>query len=71
MVAKLVSLFLVLILFYVLGSILKWTLNSFEKQNEEKREQEKAEADGEENEPEADGGESETAEDSGESEEEA
>ena len=34
--AKLVSLFFVLLLFYVFGSILKWTLDRFEKQNEEK-----------------------------------
>lgn len=35
-VAKLVSLFAVLLLFYVLGSILKWTLDYFERQNEQK-----------------------------------
>lgn len=71
MVAKLASLFLVLILFYALGSILKWTLDSFEKQNEEKRKKEEAEAEGAENDPEADGGEQQTAENSGENEEEA
>lgn len=34
--AKLVSLFVVLLIFYVLGSILKWTLDYFERQNEQK-----------------------------------
>lgn len=62
MVTKLVSLFLVLILFYVLGSILKWTLDFFDRQNAEKREKEKA---GAENGLEADGGEQETPEDNG------
>lgn len=33
---KLVALFFVLIIFYVLGCILMWTLDYFEKQNEEK-----------------------------------
>lgn len=36
MVEKLVALFVVLLVFYVLGSILKWTLDFFEKQNEER-----------------------------------
>lgn len=36
MVAKLVSLFVVLLVFYVLGSILKGTLDYFERQNEQK-----------------------------------
>lgn len=31
---KLVTLLLVLIIFYVLGTILKWVLDAFEKQNE-------------------------------------
>lgn len=31
---KLVSLFLVLLIFFVLGSTLKWALDSFERQNE-------------------------------------
>lgn len=34
--AKLVSLFVVLLLFFLLGSVLKWTLDRFERQNEEK-----------------------------------
>lgn len=33
---KLVSLFVVLLLFYFLGSLLKWTLDYFEEQNEKK-----------------------------------
>lgn len=37
MVTKLVSLFIVLLIFYVLGSVLKWTLDYFEQQNEQKR----------------------------------
>ncbi|MCM1063513.1 MAG: hypothetical protein NC420_03405 [Eubacterium sp.] len=65
-VAKLVSLFLVLVLFYFLGSVLKWTLDSFEKQNEERREQEKKEAEGAEEGSEADNGEQTAAEGSGE-----
>ena len=36
MVEKLVSLFFVLLLFYILGCIIKWTLDYFEKQNEER-----------------------------------
>lgn len=36
MTAKLVSLFVVLLIFYILGSVLKWTLDYFERQNEEK-----------------------------------
>lgn len=36
MVGKLVALFVVLLIFYVLGSVLKWTLDYFEKQNEER-----------------------------------
>lgn len=68
-VTKLVSLFLVLILFYVLGSILKWTLDFFDRQNEER--QKKEEAEGAENGSEADEGEQETAEDSRENEKEA
>lgn len=35
-VAKLVSLFVVLLLFFLLGSVLKWTLDYFDRQNEEK-----------------------------------
>ncbi len=34
--AKLVSLFVVLLLFFLLGSVLKWTLDYFDRQNEEK-----------------------------------
>lgn len=37
---KLVSLFIVLLIFYVLGSVMKWTLNYFEEQNEKQREEE-------------------------------
>lgn len=40
MIAKLVSLFVVLVIFYVLGSILIWTMDYFEKQNEEKLKEE-------------------------------
>lgn len=36
MAAKLVSLFVVLLIFFILGSVLKWTLDYFERQNEEK-----------------------------------
>ncbi|MCI8789239.1 MAG: hypothetical protein HFH92_09045 [Lachnospiraceae bacterium] len=38
--AKLISLFVVLVIFYVLGSILVGTMNYFEKQNEEKLKEE-------------------------------
>ena len=34
---QLMALFAVLLLFYVLGSVLIWTIGYFEKQNEEKR----------------------------------
>lgn len=34
--AKLTSLLAVLIIFYLLGNILKWTLDRFDRQNEEK-----------------------------------
>ncbi len=37
MVAKLVGMFVVLLVFFVLGSVLKWTLDYFDRQNEEKR----------------------------------
>lgn len=40
MVTKLMSLLLVLVLFYFFGSILKWTLDSFDRQNEENGKQE-------------------------------
>ena len=40
MFEKLVSLFAVLIIFYVLGSVLVWTLDYFERQNEEKLKEE-------------------------------
>ena len=33
MTEKLVALFVVLLIFYVLGSVLKWTLDFFEQQN--------------------------------------
>lgn len=39
---SLVSLFIVLVLFFFLGSIMKWTLNSFDRENE-KRNQEAGE----------------------------
>lgn len=71
MVAKLVSLFLVLILFYFFGSILKWTLDSFDRQNEEKAEKEKKEAEESESDPEAEDGEQKAAEDAGETERES
>lgn len=61
MVAKLVSLFFVLLLFYFLGSVLKWTLDSFDRQNGEK---EKAEAEDSGEDSGTDDGEQETAEDS-------
>ena len=38
--AKLVSLFGVLLVFFLLGSVLKWTLDRFERQNEEKPDEE-------------------------------
>lgn len=38
--AKLVALFLVLVIFWLLGSILEWTLNYFDAQNEKKRKEE-------------------------------
>ncbi len=40
MVVKLVSLFVVLLIFYVLGCMIKWTLDFFELQNGEKRKEE-------------------------------
>lgn len=39
-VAKLACLLAVLALFYLLGSILKWTLDYFDRQNEKKRQEE-------------------------------
>lgn len=41
--AKLVSLFVVLVIFGILGGVLQWTLNYFEMQNEEKLKAEAAE----------------------------
>lgn len=38
--AKLLSLLIVLIVFYFLGSLLKWTIDTFEKQNEIKNKEE-------------------------------
>ena len=70
MVAKLVSLFLVLILFYFFGSILKWTLDYFDRQNEEKAEKEKKEAEESESDSEADAGDQAAAENAGETEKE-
>lgn len=43
MVIKLVSLFFILLLFYIFGNILKWTLDFFDRQNKEKEEKEKEE----------------------------
>lgn len=37
MLEKLVSLFVVMLVFYALGSVLKWTLDYFDKQNEKRR----------------------------------
>lgn len=37
---KLISLFVVLLIFYFLGSVLKWTLDYFDKQNEIRRKEE-------------------------------
>lgn len=36
-IVKLVSLFLILLIFLMLGSVLKWTLDFFDRQNEERR----------------------------------
>jgi divalent metal cation (Fe/Co/Zn/Cd) transporter len=44
---KLVALFIVLIIFYFLGSVLKATLDYFDKQNKEKEEAEKENEEGE------------------------
>lgn len=48
---KLTALLVVLVIFYLLGSILRWTLDYFDKQNEEKSREEgeviEKEADGE------------------------
>ena len=38
--AKLVSLFVVMLIFYVLGSVLKWTLDYFDAQNEKRLQEE-------------------------------
>lgn len=38
--AKLVSLFAVLVVFYLFGSVLNWTLNRFDRQNEERLKEE-------------------------------
>lgn len=40
MIGKLVSLFWVLLIFCILGYVLKWTLDRFERQNEEKLKEE-------------------------------
>lgn len=37
LLAKLVSLFVVMLIFYALGSVLKWTLDYFDQQNEKRR----------------------------------
>ena len=41
---QLTSLLIVLVVFYVLGSVLKWTLDLFERQNEEKAKEQEKEA---------------------------
>ncbi len=48
---KLVALFIVLLVFYFLGSVLKWTLDRFDAQNEKKNQEngEVVEKDAEEN----------------------
>ncbi len=38
--AKLLSLLIVLVVFYFLGSLLKWTIDTFERQNEMKNKEE-------------------------------
>lgn len=38
--AKLLSLLIVLIVFYFLGSVLKWTLDTFDRQNDKKSKEE-------------------------------
>ena len=43
---RLIALFIVLVVFYFLGSALKWTLDYFDRENEKKR-QEEEEAEGE------------------------
>lgn len=45
---KLVSLFLVLLIFFALGSALKWALDSFDQQNEAVKKVEEEAAEGEE-----------------------
>lgn len=60
MVVKLVSLFVVLLIFYVLGCVIKWTLDYFELQNEEKQMEEGGDI---EEEPEDPGDEEENPED--------
>lgn len=37
---KLIALFCVMLLFYVLGSVLRWTLDFFDAQNEKRRKEE-------------------------------
>ena len=37
MLQKLVSLFVVMLIFYMMGNALKWTLDYFDKQNEKRR----------------------------------
>lgn len=39
-IAKLTTIFAMLVLFYLFGSVLKWTLDFFERQNEEKQKEE-------------------------------
>ncbi len=36
MLGKLIALFVVMLIFYILGSVLKWTLDYFEAQNEKR-----------------------------------
>ena len=41
---QLTSMLIVLVVFYILGSVLKWTLDSFERQNAEKAKEQEQEA---------------------------
>ena len=41
---SLIALFIVFVIFFFLGSVMKWTLDYFDRENEKKREAEEAEA---------------------------
>ncbi len=71
MVIRLVSLFFILLLFYLFGNILKWTLDFFEKQNKEKEEREKKEKEESGNDSESDTGEQKAAENTEETDRES